>query len=222
MLLKWKNREEQFEKVSRLGRKIWLWRQKVILFEFGSSSLLVETALPQVTVRTSNKSDQRYGSAFERKWLLFQLPRSCTQQMLRRITTRWVGQATESLYYSLLTSGVSEYMRNPTVPCNHQISFAGIRHTCQNTQHIRHKIHFLSSRRPCQALLSKLVVNFFLHVFSVYLGFFHTERCYMSHLWLIRELAPCQHWHIQDHKLKSGLNEPFLSARQTHSCMHVQ
>lgn len=56
-----------------------------------------------------------------------------------------------------LTSGVSEYMRNPTVPCNHQISFAGIWHTCQNIQHIRHKIHFLSSRRPCQAPLSKLV-----------------------------------------------------------------
>lgn len=41
--------------------------EKVILFEFGSSFPLVHPALLQVTVKTSNKSDQRYGNTIERK-----------------------------------------------------------------------------------------------------------------------------------------------------------
>lgn len=37
------------------------------------------------------------------------------------------------------------------LPRNHLISFAGIHHTCQNIQHIRHKTDFFSSHR-CQQL----------------------------------------------------------------------
>lgn len=51
-----------------------------------AASFLVQPTPLQATVRASNKSDQRYGNAFERKWLRFQLLRSCVHQMLKRKT----------------------------------------------------------------------------------------------------------------------------------------
>lgn len=90
MLLSWEKKEKTEHKglktyrgssnrrlLCALANKMWLWR-KICIF------LLVHPVPLQVAVRASNKSDQRYGNAFERKWLHFQFPRSCVQQMHER------------------------------------------------------------------------------------------------------------------------------------------
>lgn len=204
ILPNWKNKRQQSEEVLRLikssnqdyfvdcGRKKCLWRKEVILFEFGSSFLLVQPALQQVTFRTSNKTDRRYGNAFERKWLHFQLPRSCVQQILKKsISAWWVEQVfCKSLLQTVNTrSGRAHYLTVWEALCS-QTAEEPSNSFCRYSPHLsKHPEHpprklFLFLSLPCRLL--RYSSNVWLYKSKEVFGrkYFYSARCLRCYTYL--------------------------------------
>lgn len=131
---------------------IWIWHLASPLSVKSAAQLLV-------TVWTSNKSDQRYGSVFRREWLCLEIALFCVQQMQKRAEcVMSCAGFSKRLYYRQLTPGAAQPASwllgrhsAPKLPCNHQISFAGIHPTCQNN---RHETDFFSSLFPAISVVS--------------------------------------------------------------------
>lgn len=115
-----------------------LWRQKVILFELGTSFLLLESALlreshlEQIIKVIRDIGEPLKENGFNSNGFAF-----CMEQLMKWITAWWAEQDSESLCYRLSPTR-SGRENQPTVytfklPCGHQISFAGTnKHGCQN------------------------------------------------------------------------------------------
>lgn len=150
------NRADQFEEFLRLikssNQNLFEEYGRKRVFEDGEKKWFCLHLAAAAAIKTSYKSDQRYGNAFRSLPIL---PRVCNKCKKGK-TLCTVGKVSESL---LLIAEVAEHNtwlfgRNCALklPQNHQISFAGIHHTLQNIQHIHHETHFCFSPFSCQLL----------------------------------------------------------------------
>lgn len=100
-----------------------------------------------------------------------------------------------SFYYRQLTPGAEQPPTSllgrqgaPKMPCNHQISFAGIHHTCQNNCH---KTDFFSSLFLAISVVSWKYVPLINHTKVSFWVFFKLGGVF---LWeMMPEMLPCQY-----------------------------